>query len=365
MLHHLLSITMFTILLFSSLILKVMSRGLPPAYGLDLYNGGEIQLLYRVKKGGDVCPFYQSTDDGNNLMMYKDGDQWVIKLYLESTRDDNQCAQQTCEKMVECVNSKETFTLQYTLNEERPKMDGWLDATDNNAETTLDLYKLDECTSYRDFYIVGSSTNQKFKMSMDESGIGSCLRTAGRIIGGVGGAKKTIIVSTETIAQGTHGEIFHCAYANIQGLDGVDVIMNKNYDDTNARVTILGNNCRSAPQRTVSIDEAWNDDETTTISATTTTTTENGGEAGGRTGLDDDDDTSTTIGAGVGGGVVLLIVITVAVVMCLKWKRTRDKRVTVDRNIEYGAQEYYDLRDTNVVDSNEAYNDYFDYDYGQ
>ena len=31
--------------------------------------------------------------------------------------------------------------------------------------------------------------------------------------------------------------------------------------------------------------------------------------------------------------------------------------------MEYGAQEYYDLHDTNVVDSNEAYNDY--YDYGQ
>ena len=36
---------------------------------------------------------------------------------------------------------------------------------------------------------------------------------------------------------------------------------------------------------------------------------------------------------------------------------------TVDRNMEYGDQEYYDLHDTNVVDSNDSYNDY--YDYGQ
>ena len=28
---------------------------------------------------------------------------------------------------------------------------------------------------------------------------------------------------------------------------------------------------------------------------------------------------------------------------------------TVDRNMEYGDQEHYDLHDTNVVDSNEAY----------
>ena len=35
--------------------------------------------------------------------------------------------------------------------------------------------------------------------------------------------------------------------------------------------------------------------------------------------------------------------------------------VEVDRNMEYGDQEYYDLHDTNVVDSNEAYNDYYEY----
>ena len=82
-------LTMFNmniILLFSSLILKVMSKELPPAFGLNIGKGEGIQLLYRVRKDDTNCRFYQSTDADNSLMMYKDGDIWVIKLDSGATR---------------------------------------------------------------------------------------------------------------------------------------------------------------------------------------------------------------------------------------------------------------------------------------
>ena len=57
-------------LLFSSLILKVMSSDLPPAYGLDLGDGKGIQLLRRLRVGGEDCPF-QGGFDGSGRQSCK------------------------------------------------------------------------------------------------------------------------------------------------------------------------------------------------------------------------------------------------------------------------------------------------------
>ena len=332
--NFLLSFTMFTmnkIIIFCSLILKVMSENLPPAFALDIGNGEGIKLLYRVRKDDTNCRFYQSTDADNSLMMYKDGDYWVIKLDSGATRAPPLNNINKCNKMVENVNSAERYILQFTLpSTEQPTRGGWIDAQDDTrTPTTLDLYKLEECTSYTHVRSIGPvSTN------FDAGNFEDCIELAAKAVIDriVDDRKKTFLVTT-----GKRIKPFYCEYAELEGLDGKDVTLESS-DDDGERITILSHSCHGgiSPDKIVRFD--------------------------GNDATDADYSTELEIGLGVGGGVVLIIVI-IAVVMCLKWKRTRDKRVTVDSNMEYGDQEYYDLHDTNVVDSNEAYNDY--YDYGQ
>ena len=93
-----------------------MSKELPPAFGLNIGKGEDIQLLYRVRKENTYCRFYQSTDSSNCLMMYDNNDEnWVIKKdTIEDCKSDKR-ENDNCENMIHRVNNQPRFKILYTL----------------------------------------------------------------------------------------------------------------------------------------------------------------------------------------------------------------------------------------------------------
>ena len=239
-------------LLFSSLILKVMSSDLPPGYGLDLGDGKGIQLLRRLRVGGEDCPFYQSTDDMGSTFLYKTSSRWVIKIMNQR----NRVQRMTCQGLNINVDGNDRFKTIYSLSdtdtETLPRREGWLDARNGNVETSLEMYKLEECIGYEKVFMRCNNEDECGSWQNTFSTLDDCTEMSQ--------AETETYVKFTLSFESESDSTVSCQSKRIESLDSLDISFEKVQPPSrkNAYVSILGLNCRGGPSRFVDFDDSWN-----------------------------------------------------------------------------------------------------------
>ena len=314
----------------------------PILYAVDVGDGAGLVLL---KKVAQRCPYYKS-DDTNTLLLHFYSKRWEI------TRNAKPSISQTG-----CGKKKNTGTLLYTHEGRDMSNRSWVKVQEGKsaAAAKLEIYALEDCTSYKGVLIDGDLKSITVKNKEPSQCPKEAVETGEAYPPG-NNVDVNLFTTTSQIDNLTRYN--WCRYGNVKTLKRAFLILNET--DENARVIVRGRTCGAVGKGT-----STNNYD---ISQARIPTKLENSDA-------ENDNTNTSVNISylfwvsiVGGTIVGALIIGILAYYLFKLlsKNKEEKAdgdygmASIDKNFQYGEDEeyyqyHYSKKQTGVVDENEMY----------